>query len=150
MPKKYPVDVRLFVVQARAQGHSWDKISEMVTQTFSLNRCPSQRQMSKWVFKGSVPEDAMGEIKRRLPAFASDWINIQQDNVGKAISESIAGTEPREVWARWIYSQLKWVLGYDAMKAAWVKFAEEEERLANSTIQKTAPPFTQQEERRQQ
>lgn len=137
MPKKYPIDVRLFVVQTRAQGHSWDKVSEMVCQKFELEHPPSQRQMSKWIFKGSVPGGAMREIEHRLPAFASDWINIQQDSVTKAISESIAGKQPRVVWAKWIFSQLKWVLGFEVMKTAWGEFSEEEERL-----QATTPPAT--------
>ena len=149
MPKKYPVDVRLFVVQTRAQGHSWDKVSEMVKEKFELERCPSQRQMSKWVFKGSVPEDAMGEIKHRLPAFASDWINIQQDSVTRAIAESIAGKQPLVVWAKWMFSQLKWVFGFEVMKAAWAEFSEEEES-ASSTADKAETSFTEPEERSQQ
>lgn len=132
MPKKYPIDIRLFVVQTRAQGHSWDRVAEMVKQKFDLDRSPSRRQMSKWIFKGSVPGDAMREIERRLPAFAPEWISTQRDGVTKAISESIAGKQPQVVWAKWIFSQLKWVLGFDAMKIAWAEFSEEEERPTSS------------------
>ena len=49
MPKKYAIEVRLFAVQRKAEGHSWDRVAEMVMQNFSLDQPPSRRQMTKWV-----------------------------------------------------------------------------------------------------
>lgn len=137
MPKKYPIDVRLFVVQTRAQGHSWDRVAEMVKQKFGLARSPSRRQMTKWIVKGSVPGDALREIERRLPAFAPEWISTQRDSVTKAISESIAGKQPLVVWAKWVFSQFKPVFGFEVMKTAWAEFSKEEEQA-----QSAMPPGT--------
>ena len=48
MPKTYPVEVRLFVVDKKREGHSWDRIAELVKQEFKIEP-PGRRQMSKWV-----------------------------------------------------------------------------------------------------
>lgn len=48
MPKKYPVEVRLFAVQKKQEGHSWDRVAEMVKQNFGLDPPPSCRQMIEW------------------------------------------------------------------------------------------------------
>ena len=48
MPRTYPVEVRLFVVNKKREGHSWDRVAELVKQEFNIES-PGRRQMSKWV-----------------------------------------------------------------------------------------------------
>ena len=67
MPKKYPVEVRLFAVQKKAEGHSWDRVAEMVRENFGLNPPPSRRQMTKWVTKKPLLDVEIKEIEHRLP-----------------------------------------------------------------------------------
>ena len=48
MPRMFPVEVRLFVVEKKKGGHSWDRVAELVQQEFKI-RPPSRRQMVKWL-----------------------------------------------------------------------------------------------------
>lgn len=48
MPRKYPVEVRVFAVQKKKQGHSWDKVRELMRQEFKIEP-PTARQMGKWL-----------------------------------------------------------------------------------------------------
>ena len=48
MPKTYPVEVRLFVVNKKGEGHSWDRVAELVKKEFNIES-PGRRQMGKWV-----------------------------------------------------------------------------------------------------
>ena len=129
MPKKYPVEVRLFAVQRKREGHSWDRVAEMVRQNFGLDPPPSRRQMTKWVTKGSLPDLVMKEINHRLPTFAPEWVGTQRDTLLKVIAEGLIGKDFGILMAKWMFSQLKEVLGPQRLRAAWAEFTEEEERL---------------------
>ena len=48
MPKSFPVEVRLFVVDKKREGHSWDRVAELVKQEFKIEP-PGRRQMGKWL-----------------------------------------------------------------------------------------------------
>ena len=48
MPRMFPVEIRLFVVEKRKKGHSWDRVAELVQQEFKIAP-PSRRQMVKWL-----------------------------------------------------------------------------------------------------
>ena len=93
MPKKYPVEVRLFAVQKKREGHSWDRVAEMVRQNFGLDSAPSRRQMTKWVTKNSLPDVIMKEINHRLPKYAPEWLSTQQDVLAKVFAEGMRGKD---------------------------------------------------------
>jgi len=156
MPKKYPVEVRLFAVQKKREGHSWDKVAEMVRQNFSLDPPPSRRQMTKWVTKNSLPDVVMREINHRLPKYAPVWLSTQQDVLAKVFAEGMRGKDFGILMAKWMFSQMKAILGPQRLTTAWAEFTEEEARIqqgSNSTSDKMGTPFTEEtvrEERSQQ
>jgi len=156
MPKKYPVEVRLFAVQKKREGHSWDRVAEMVRQNFGLDSAPSRRQMTKWVSKNSLPDVLMKEINHRLPKYAPEWLSTQQDVLAKVFAEGMSGKDFGIVMAKWMFSQMKAILGPQRLTTAWAEFIEEEARIqqgSNSTSDKMGTPFTKEivrEERSQQ
>ncbi|MBM3119190.1 MAG: hypothetical protein FJ006_06490 [Chloroflexi bacterium] len=146
MPKKYPVEIRLFAVQKKMEGHSWDRVAEMVRQNFGLNSAPSRRQMTKWVAKNSLPDVVMKEINHRLPKHAPEWLSTQQDVLAKVLAEGMRGKDFGILMAKWMFSQMKAILGPQRLTMAWDEFTEEEARLQqdnNATSDKTGTPFTE-------
>jgi hypothetical protein len=146
MPKKYPVEVRLFAVQKKGEGHSWDKVAEMVRQNFSLDSAPSRRQMTKWVTKNSLPDVVMKEINHRLPRYAPEWLIAQQDVLAKVFAEGMRGKDFGILMAKWMFSQMKAMLGSQRLATAWAEFTEEEEHIqqdSNATSDKMGAPFTE-------
>ncbi|MCL0065766.1 hypothetical protein M1N79_02635 [Dehalococcoidia bacterium] len=149
MPKKYPVEVRLFAVETRREGHSWEMVEEMVRTHFSLDSAPSRRQMAKWVAKNSLPEVVMTEIRHRLPRYAPEWLSTQQGVLLKVIAEAAEGMKGKDfgiVMAKLMFSQMKAMLGMPTMTTAWAEFTEEEELLqqdTNALADKTGAPFTE-------
>ena len=146
MPKKYQVEVRLFAVQKKREGHSWDRVAEMVRQNFTLDSAPSRRQMTKWVAKNSLSDVLMKEIGHGLPKYAPEWLSTQQDVLSKVIAEGWAGKDFGILMAKWMLGQMKEVLGYDRVQAAWAEFIEEEERIqqdSNAISDKMGTPFTE-------
>ncbi len=156
MPKKYPVEVRVFAVQKKGEGHSWDRVAEMVRQNFSLDPPPSRRQMTKWVTRNSLPDVVVREIKHRLPKDAPAWMSTQEDALVKVLAEGMRGKDFGILMAKWMFSQMKVILGSQRLTTAWAEFTEEEARIqqgSNSTSDKMGTPFTKEivrEERSQQ
>ncbi|MBM4433395.1 MAG: hypothetical protein FJ025_05285, partial [Chloroflexi bacterium] len=129
MPKKYPIEVRVFAVQKKREGHSWDRVAEMVKQNFNLDSVPSRRQMTKWAANNSLPAVVMKELNHRLPKYAPEWMNTQQDVLAKMLAEGMSGKDFGVVMAKWMFSQIKETLGPERLKTAWAEFAEEEAHL---------------------
>ena len=146
MPKKYQVEVRLFAVQKKREGHSWDRVAEMVRQNFGLDSAPSRRQMTKWVAKNSLPDVVMKEVNHRLPKYAPEWLSTQQDVLSKVVAEGMRGKDFGILMAKWMFSQLQALLGAQRLTTAWAEFTEEEARLqqdSNATSDKMGTPFTE-------
>ena len=146
MPKKYPVEVRLFAVQKKREGHSWDRVAEMVRQNFGLDSAPSRRQMTKWITKNSLPDVVMKEINHRLPKNGQEWLSTQQDVLTKVIAEGMSGKDFGILTAKWMFSQMEALLGPQRLRTAWTEFIDEEERIqqdSNATSDKMGAPFTE-------
>lgn len=127
MPKKYPVEVRLFAIQKKREGHSWVTVAEMVRQNFGLDSAPSRRQMTKWVTAtDATPDAVMGEIRRRFPTFVPAWMDAHEGTLLKMVAEGWAGKDFRTLMAKWMLWQMREVLGYDQLQTAWVEFTEEQ------------------------
>ncbi len=143
MPKKYPVEVRLFAVQKKREGHSWDRVAEMVRQNFTLDSAPSRRQMTKWVTKNSLPDAVMKEINHRLPKYAPEWLSTRKHVLAGMIAEGMSGKDFGIVMAKWMFSQMKEEFGPQRLRTAWAEFTEEEARLqqdSNVTSGKIGTP----------
>lgn len=147
MPKRYPVEVQLFAAQKRGEGHSWDKVAEMVRKQFSLDSAPSRRQMAKWVAKNSLADVVIKEISHRLPRYAPEWLSTQQDALARVFAEAMRGKEFNILLAKWLFSQMKATLGPQQVTTAWAEFTAEEELLQQdsnaSGDNKRGAPFTE-------
>jgi hypothetical protein len=132
MPKKYPLEVRLFAVQKRAQGHPWDRVAEMVQQEFSIDPPPSRRQMAKWAGKiasDSLSHLAMRKIHQDLPQFEAEWLDRQQGPLLSVIAEGLRGKDIGVVMAKWLFSEVEKVLGSERFRIAMGEFMAEREQL---------------------
>lgn len=131
MPKKYPVEVRLFAVQKKAEGHSWDRVAEMVGQDFGLDPPPSRRQMTKWAGKGasdSLAHLAMKKVEQDLPKFGAEWLDKQREPLLSMIVEVFRGKDFRMLMAKWFFSQLESLLGTDCFRMAVDEFLQEQDQ----------------------
>lgn len=74
----------------------------------------------------------------------------------KLVAEGMRGKDFGIVMAKWMFSQMKAMLGPQRLTTAWAEFIEEEARLqqdSNATSDKMGTTFTEEivrEERRQQ
>jgi len=135
MPKKYPVEIRLFAVQKKQEGHSWDRVAEMVKENFGLDRSPSRRQMTKWVTRDSLSDAALKEIGNRLPAYGPEWLSTQQDVLARVFAEGVRGKDFGILMAKWMFSQMKAMLGPERLETAWAEFRQEEQPPATNNPQ---------------
>jgi hypothetical protein len=112
MPKKYPIEVRLFAVRKREEGHSWNRIADMVRENFHLDPPPSQRQMIEWVTSSSL-----GVV----------WLGTEQDDLAKLFAEAMRGKDFGILMAKWMFLQMKAVMGSQRMTIAWTEFTKGED-----------------------
>ena len=83
MPKKYPIEVRLFATQKRNEGRSWDEVGELIKQRFNIESAPSRRQMIKWVNRPPTADDFVNEIDHRLPGYSPEVFGKQSEGLKK-------------------------------------------------------------------
>jgi hypothetical protein len=152
MPKTYPVEVRLFALQKKKEGHTWDKVAEMVKQNFGLDPPPSKRQMTKWSGGASMPKAAIAELNHRLPKYAPEWLSVHQDELmrmfAEVLAEAVRGRDFRVPMAKSFLWLTKEILGSEPLRVAWAEFTQEEERLqqgSNAISDKARTPFTERE-----
>ncbi len=136
MPKKYPVEVRLFAIQKRSEGHTWERVAEMVRQNFGLDSVPSRRQMTKWVAKTSVSDVVLDRVGRELPKDVMQMFTAQRDTMAKIFAEMMTGKDSRILIMKWMFSQMKAEFGAQLLTAAWAEFTEEEARLEKDGVAK--------------
>ena len=71
-------------------------------------------------------------------------------------AEGMRGKDFGILMAKWMFSQMEAILGFQRLTTAWAEFTEEEARIqqgSNSTSDKMGTPFTEEtvrEERNQQ
>jgi len=147
MPKKYPVEVRLFAVQKKKEGHTWERVAEMVRQNFGLDSVPSRRQMTKWVAnKMSVSDIVLDRVGRGLPNYTTQFLTGQQDAMTKIVTDAMSGKDFGILIMKWMLLQMKATFGGQRLKTAWAEFIDEEERIqqdSNVTNDKMGTPFTE-------
>ena len=147
MPKKYPVEVRLFAIQKKSEGHTWERVAEMVRQNFGLDSVPSRRQMTKWVAnKMSVSDIVLDRVGRGLPNYTTQFLTGQQDAMTRIVTDAMSGKDFGILIMKWMLSQMKATFGAQRLAAAWTEFTEEEARLekdSNATSDKMETPFTE-------
>ncbi len=129
MPRKYPVEVRLFAVQKKKEGHTWERVAEMVRQNFGLDSVPSRRQMTKWVAKTSVSDIVLERVGRGLPNYATQMLTGQHDAMAKIVVDVMSGKDFGIVIMKWMLSQMKVTFGAQRLTAALAELTEEEASL---------------------
>ncbi|MFC1911029.1 hypothetical protein ACFLXC_07155, partial [Chloroflexota bacterium] len=125
MPKVYPFEVRLFAVEKKRQGHSWDKIAELIREEFKI-QSPNRRQMSVWLKDLSLTEG----LQR---AFSEDTKKKAELVKVQALDQTVHGLLPH-LWAardagedieysgwRWFFQMVERVIGG---RAKFMRFAE--------------------------
>ncbi len=118
MPKIYPLEVRLFAVERKKQGHSWDRVAELIRQEFKIQP-PNRRQMGKWLKDLSVEEN----LKQ---AFSEEAKKKAEVAKGQALRQVIDGLIPTLLAAKgytgeefeysgwkWFFQAVEEVLGRD-------------------------------------
>ena len=143
MPKNYPVEVRVFAVQKKKEGHTWERVAEMVRQNFGLDSVPSRRQMTKWMAKTSVSDLVLDRVGRELPKDAAQMFTGQRDTMAKIFTEMMTGKDSRILIMKWMFSQMKAEFGAQLLTAAWAEFKEEEaplEKDKTTAEDKAVPP----------
>ncbi len=129
MPKNYPVEVRVFAVQKKKEGHTWERVAEMVRQNFGLDPVPSRRQMTKWMANTSVPDIVLERVGRGLADYTTQMMTGQRDVMAKIVADGMSGKDFNVLIMKWMLSQMKATFGAQRLTTAWAEFTEEEARL---------------------
>ena len=87
MPKMYPLEVRLFAVEKKRMGHSWDRVAELISQEFKI-KPPSRRQMGIWL-KGTHPDDSVGQIREKMLSPAAMMELLRSVPLSKVLVEEL-------------------------------------------------------------
>ena len=133
MPKKFPVEVHWYAIQKKLEGHSWDKVAEMVKQEFALDPPPSRRQMAKWLATGTQPEVMAEQIKQAMHSPAKMAKLLESVPLVQLITEELTGKDFGVITAKYYLSQLEELVDFQVLKKAWAEFAEEKERSQKSS-----------------
>ena len=156
MPKNYPVEVRVFAVQKKKEGHTWERVAEMVRQNFGLDSVPSRRKMTKWMAKTSVSDLVLARVGRDLPNYATQMLTQQHDAMAKIVADVMSGKDFGIVIMKWMLSQMKANFGAQRLTAALAELTQEEARLekdrnvANDEIGTSKGIVREEGERRQE
>ncbi len=126
MPKEYASEVKLFALQKKREGHTWEEVRDLIKQKFALDSVPSRRQMTKWVSNISVPGLVIDRVGRGLPDYITQMLSQQQDAFVKIMNEAMGGKDFNVLILKWMLSQMKDEFGIEKLKAAWTEFEEEE------------------------
>lgn len=132
MPKEYASQVKLFALQKKREGHTWEEVRELIKQKFALNLVPSRRQMTKWVSNTSVPGLVIDRVGRGLPDYITQMLSQQQDAFAKIITEAMGGKDFNVLILKWMLSQMEGEFGTEKLRAAWTEFEEEESNRGSS------------------
>ncbi len=148
MPKIYPLEVKLFTVEKRKAGHSWDRVSELVSEEFKIQR-PSRRQMSKWQKELSITEG----LKQ---AFSEDAKKKAEVAKGETLRQVIDGLIPTLLAAkeytgegfeysgwRWFFQAVEEVLGRTKLEQYLDRYFKESKAKAELPPPNTKPKETQ-------
>ncbi len=71
---RFKTEVKLFVLNERAEGKGWKVIKERITQKFNIT-APTTRAMQKWeqrLDRNALNAELMKDVKARMPSFASE------------------------------------------------------------------------------
>ena len=129
MPKNYPIEIRMFAVQRKKEGYTWERVAEMVRQNFGPDSVPSRRQMTKWMANTSVSDFVLARVGRELPKDAAQMFIGQRNTMAKIFAEMMTGKDSRILIMKWMFSQMKAEFGTQRLTDAWAEFTEEEARL---------------------
>jgi len=148
MPKIYPLEVKLFAVEKRMAGHSWDRVSELVSEEFKIQH-PSRRQMSKWQKELSITQG----LKQ---AFAEDARKKAEVAKGETLRQVIDGLIPTLLAAqeytreefeysgwRWFFQAVEEVLGRKKFENFVDRYFKEPKTGAELPPPNTKPEETQ-------
>ena len=129
MPRLYPLEVRVFAAQRRTEGHSWDRVAELVQQRFGLDRPPSRRQMGKWakeINPSTLAAHAVQQMRRDLPAAASSFISGSSSMIERVMTAGLAGEDVGKMLVKWMLGEAKRVVGPQRFEEALAEFQMEE------------------------
>ncbi len=129
MPKNYPIEIRMFAVQNKKEGCTWERVAEMVRQNFGPDAVPSRRQMTKWMTDKSLSDFVLARVGRELPKDAAQMFIGQRNTMAKIFAEMMTGKDSRILIMKWMFLQMKAEFGAERLAAAWAEFKEEEARL---------------------
>jgi hypothetical protein len=139
MPRLYPLEVRVFAAQRRTEGHSWDRVAELVQQRFGLDRPPSRRQMSKWA-KEITPSTLAGhtvrEMQRRLPAAASSFLSNSSSIIERVMAAGLAGEDVGKMLVKWMLEEAKTIVGPQRFEEALAEFQMKEAEKARDALRR--------------
>ncbi|MBM3120188.1 MAG: hypothetical protein FJ006_11710 [Chloroflexi bacterium] len=72
--KRFKIDVKLFVLDERAEGKGWKRIKERIRQKFNIEP-PTIRAMQKWEKKldrAALSAEFVKDVKREMPAMGAE------------------------------------------------------------------------------
>jgi len=148
MPKMYPLEVRLFAVEKKKQGNSWDKVAEVIRQEFQIQP-PNRRQMGKWLkdlsitdgLKQAFSEDAKKKIELVKIQALDQTVHGLLSHLWAARD---AGEEIEYSGWRWFFQMLERALGGRAKFMRFVERYSQEPEVSIETLtqgmQPEAPP----------
>lgn len=120
MPKTYSVEVRLFALRQRAEGHPWERVRELVRAQFGIDPPPSRRQMEKWTKdtdRRSLARVTLRELRRGLPHAEEEIVARAGDGlVLKLLAADLAGHDVPVVIGVWLVGLMEDILGTDRFK----------------------------------
>ena len=130
MPRVYPLEVRLFAVEKKKMGYTWDRVADLIREEFKIEP-PNRRQMGVWLKKLSS-----GEGLER--AFIEDAAKKAEVAKGQALTRVVEGLIPTLLAARdysgeefeysgwrWFFQAVEEVLGRDKFERFTSRYFKE-------------------------
>ena|ERR1035437_2590186 len=125
MPRQYSGQVKLFALEKRREGCTWEEVRKLLRERFDLKWIPSRRVMTKWMTGTSVPDQLIENVGHGLPEYVGEMLGQHKDALTRIVTESMTGKDFNILVLKWMFSQMAGYYSVEKLKAAWQEFEEE-------------------------
>lgn len=116
---RYKTEVKLFALNERAEGKSWQIIRQRIEERFNVQP-PTVRAMEKWkksLNRESIVAELMKDAKQQLPKLEKDaQMEVAQNLLPVILKAKEAGEDMETAAWKWFFQWIETWLGRERFK----------------------------------
>jgi len=129
--RRYPLEVKMFVIERRRGGHDeWSKIKQGIRENFSMEP-PTVRAMQRWdkeLDRGALSKALKERAKKEAEAAKEQTVTMLAQDLLPTLWKAVdAGEELEYSGWRWFFRLVETSLGSDKFQRYLVNYLKERE-----------------------